>query len=182
MSIVTKKGDKGMTSLYWGGRIRKDHIRVETYGTLDELCTFLGLAKSLIKERETKKILESVQKDLFIIGSEIAAKPKYVGKLEYRIDSSYVKRLEESIKDLEERIKFEGCCFLLPGENFISATLDIARTITRRAERRIVTLKNKKIFKNPYILPYMNRLSDLLYLLARCYEKKHRKLELEHLK
>jgi len=176
MSITTKKGDKGLTQLCYGRKIRKDDIRVDACGTLDELCSFLGLAKSLIGNRGIKKLLESIQKALFVIGAEIATKPKFINKLKNRIDNNYVKRLEDNINGLERRLKLKERCFLLPGENFISGTLDVARTIARNAERKVVTLKNKKILKNPQIVIYLNRLSDLLYLLARACEKKHRRI------
>jgi len=178
MSITTKTGDKGMTSLFWGERLSKDHIRIDTCGTLDELCSFIGLAKSIIRNRATKEILETIQKDLFVIGAEIATQAKFINRLENRIDNSYVKRLEDNISDLERKLKLKECCFLLPGENFISAVFDVARTVARRAERMVVSLKNKNRLKNQYILVYLNRLSDLLYLLARSHEKTYNKLKL----
>jgi len=171
VSITTKKGDKGLTQLCWGKKIRKDNICVDACGTLDELCSFLGLAKSLIKNRNTKKLLEGIQKDLFVIGAEIATQAKFLNRLEDKIDNNYVKRLEDNIRYLERELKLKECCFLLPGENFISGTFDVARTICRRSERRIAALKN------PQILIYLNRLSDLLYLLARAHEKHHHKLK-----
>lgn len=177
MSITTKKGDKGLTQLCGVKKIRKDDIRVDVCGTLDELCSFLGLAKSLIKNRNTKRLLEGIQKDLFVIGAEIATQAKFLNRLEDRIGNNYVKRLEDNINSLERRLKLKECCFLLPGENVISGTFDVARTICRRAERGIAALKNKKILKNPQILIYLNRLSDLLYLLARACEKHHHKLK-----
>lgn len=178
MGITTKVGDKGMTSLYFGGMVKKDDLRVEVYGTLDELCSFLGMSKSLIKDRITKKLIESIQRDLFVIGGEIATKAQFLNRLENRIDGNYVRRLEKNIKKLEAKSLFEGCGFYLPGENFISSTFDVARTIARRAERMVATLKSKGLLKNPNILIYLNRLSDLLYLLARDQEKRHRKLRL----
>lgn len=177
MSVTTKTGDKGITSLYLGGRIWKDDPRVELYGTLDELCSFLGLSKSLIQERRTKRLIESIQRDLFVIGAEIATKGKFIAKLEDRIGVSYIRRIEKAIKDIESKNVFEECCFYLPGENLVSSTLDIARTVTRRAERLIVTLKRKGTLKSKHILIYTNRLSDLLYLLARSHEKNPKKLK-----
>ena len=176
MIITTKTGDKGLTQLACGRKVRKDDIRIYAYGTLDELCSFLGLAKGLIKNRATKRLLEAMQKDLFVIGAEIATKPKFINRLKNRLDNHYVKRLEVNINILEKRLRLKERCFLLPGENFVSAVLDVARTVCRRLERNIVTLKNRKILKNPQVLIYLNRLSDLLYLLARAYEKKHHKL------
>jgi len=178
MSIVTKTGDKGTTSLYFGGRIRKDDPRVEFYGTIDEACSFLGMSKNLIKDKKVKKLIEEIQRDLFVIGAEAATKYRFVKKLKKRISGSYVKRLEGIIKDLEGKNMFKECCFYIPGEDLLSSTLDVTRTVVRRAERKAVTLRNKKILRNQYILIYLNRLSDLLYLLSRAYEKKHRKLNL----
>ena len=125
MSIVTKKGDRGLTFLYWGGRVGKDNLRVEAYGTLDELCSFLGLAKSLIKERKVKELLESIQRDLFVISAEVATKVQFVRKLKKRIDKSYVARLEKNIQGLEKKLRRKGCCFVLPGENVSSSIFEI---------------------------------------------------------
>jgi len=178
MSITTKIGDKGRTSLYYGESVSKDDLRVEAYGTLDELCSFLGLSKSLIKERKNKKLIESIQRDLFVISAELATKPAFLGRLEKRIDKSYIDFLEQAISDWEKKMAFKGRCFYLPGENLISSVLDIARTVARRAERLVVTLKVKGKLSNNFILIYLNRLSDLLFLLARAYGKNHRKLKL----
>lgn len=175
MKISTKTGDNGSTSLLYGGRIRKDSLRVEACGTLDELCSFLGLCKSLLKNRQEKSLIEKLQTDLFVICSEIATKTSFLHKLKRRLGKKDINYLESIIEKLEKRCKLR-CCFLLAGENTLSATLDIARTIARRAERRTVTLKKKEMVKNISILAYLNRLSDLLYLLARSHEKKHQKM------
>lgn len=177
MAITTRKGDKGFTYLYWGGKVSKDNIRVEACGTLDELCSFLGLAKSLISEKRNKKLIESIQKDLFVIGAEIATKAPFLGKLEKRICNADVQRLDKVLSSLEKTRTFDECCFYLPG-NVISSSLDIARTVCRRAERRIVTMKQKGLLLNKSVAIYLNRLSDLLYLLVRSYEKKHVRLTL----
>ncbi len=173
MSITTKKGDKGMTSLFWGGQVSKDNIRVEAYGTLDELCSFLGFSRSLIKDRKTNNLIKAIQQELFIVGAEIACESKFIAKLERTIGKSHTDRLEKVIRELEEKATFKECCFYIPGENLIAGALDIARTVARRAERRVVALKVKKMLANPAIIVYLNRLSDLLYLLARSFEKKH---------
>lgn len=178
MSITTKKGDKGLTSLYLGGRVGKDNIRVEINGVLDELCSFLGLAKSLIRNRVDKRVIESIQQDLFVIGTEMVTTSKYIYKLKKRVDARYVGYLEQIIETLERKCKFEEKCFYLPGKSFIASTLDITRAIARRAERKVVTLKKMHLLENRNILIYLNRLSDLLYLLARKYENKPRKLKL----
>jgi cob(I)alamin adenosyltransferase len=176
MAITTKTGDKGFTGLYLGGRVPKDHPRVESCGALDELCSYLGLCKSLIKDKDKIKIIETIQRDLFIAGAEIAVKPVHITRLKNRIDNSFVKRLEKEIIVLEKKIKLKKYCFLLPGENLICATFDIARTIARKAERRIAALLHKGQIKNSNLIIYFNRLSDLLYLLARFYEKRQHKL------
>jgi len=172
MSIVTKGGDKGRTSLYNGRRVSKDHIRIEICGTLDELSSYLGVAKSLIKVRSIRKILELIQKDLFILNAEIATEAKSLKKLQKRIGAKSIAWLQERIIELEAKAKGKRGGFSLAGANKISSNLDLARTITRRAERRVVTLQRKKLLKNKHILIYLNRLSDLLYLLSRSYGKK----------
>lgn len=178
MGITTGRGDDGMTSLLHGERVMKNDPRVEAYGSVEELSSFLGAAKSLIKEKKIKKLLESMQRDLFIVGSEIATARASLGKLKQRISSTEVNRLEQVIMGLEKKKIFEECCFYLPGDNFVSSLFDIARTVARRTERNIITLKEKKKVKNKYIWIYLNRLSDLLYLLTRFYEKTHTKFQL----
>ncbi|MFH0826699.1 MAG: cob(I)yrinic acid a,c-diamide adenosyltransferase [Candidatus Omnitrophota bacterium] len=165
-SITTKTGDKGMTSLLGGRRVRKDHIIVRTCAQLDELCSFLGLAKSLLSEKACKKLLESIQKDLYVICSEVACQKNFARKLKRRIGRDHIKRLEDRICDLESRLKIKKC-FTLPGENSVSALLDVARTECRSAEISIVILKNREFLHNGFIPIYVNRLSDLLYLLSR---------------
>jgi len=167
MGIVTKKGDKGKTSLYQGKPVSKDHIRIEVCGTIDELSSYLGLAKSMIKNRKIGGIVESIQKDLFILCAEIVTEAKALGKLKKRIDSSFIDCLDKAILGLENKKGLGVRCFQLPGASPVSSVLDISRTIARRAERRIVTLVRKKLLSNKNILVYLNRLSDLLYLLAR---------------
>lgn len=161
-----------MTSLLGGRRVRKDHIIVRTCGQLDELCSFLGLAKSLMSEKGGKKLLESIQKDLYVICSEVACQKDFARKLKKRIGRSHIKRLEDKIYDLESRLKVKKC-FSLPGENSASALLDVARAKCRSAEINIVTLKNKKFLHNSFIPIYLNRLSDLLYLLSRARGSAH---------
>ncbi len=167
MSIVTKKGDKGKTSLYQGKMVSKDHIRIEACGSLDELSSHLGLVKSIANRKNIVNLIESIQKDLFILSTEVVTEIKILGKLKKRIDSSFISRLDKSILEIEEKkgLKIKG--FRLPGSSPISSILDISRTIARRVERRITTLSRKKLLNNKHILVYLNRLSDLLYLLAR---------------
>lgn len=172
MSIVTKTGDGGITSLYCGKRVAKDSIRIETCGAIDEVSSFLGLAKNTARNRKTKNIADSIQKDLIIVGAEIAATPHAVKRLKKRINKDCLCALEEQIYDLENRRAISLKSFCIPGENMASSTLDIARAITRRAERRCVTMMKKGIINNKNITAYLNRLSDLLFLLARLNEKR----------
>lgn len=176
MSIATKRGDKGKTDLYLGRRISKDHPRVEAFGCLDEFCAHLGLARSMLKDKETSRIIERIQRELFIIGAEVAVTPSQIRKLKRRIDKSYVERLDQELARFERDAHFEACCFYLPGESTLACSFDIARTVARRAERRMVTLTNKGMIRNPHILAYLNRLSDLLFVLSRYYEPESRKL------
>ena len=172
MSIVTKRGDSGKTSLCCGTRVMKDDIRVETCGSLDEVSSFLGMAKCLIRKKDLKDIVESIQKDLFLIGSEVATSPKAIKKIKKRICDKEVRYLENRIGMFESGVKLKFKCFSVPGGNEISSTLDIARALTRRTERRSVTLFKKNMIVNKDIIVYLNRLSDLLYLLARAHDKK----------
>ncbi|MDP8234173.1 MAG: cob(I)yrinic acid a,c-diamide adenosyltransferase [Candidatus Saelkia tenebricola] len=170
-SIVTKRGDGGMTSLYKGGRLSKDDIQVEAYGVLDELCAYLGLGKSCIKSKKTKAIITSIQKDLGFICTELATKSNFLHKLNRRIGDKDIVRIDELIAGIESKKGSQQSCFFIFGENFTASVLDVARTVARRLERRLVMLTRKKIIKNKYMLIYFNRLSDLLFLLARKYEK-----------
>ncbi len=177
MGITTKTGDKGRTSLCQGKRVSKDDLRIEACGVLDELCSYLGLVKCLLKSKKEKTIIESIQKNLFVAGAEIALNSKSLSKLKERITKIDVESLDKIIGDLEKNKKFKNHCFCMPGGNTIFSFLDIARTIIRRAERRVTTLVRKKNIKNEYILIYLNRVSDLLFLLARLQEKNPHKLK-----
>ena len=170
-SIVTKMGDKGNTSLLLGGKVAKDSPRIELAGALDELCSFLGVSRSLLKHPKTKTNLKKIQKDLFVIGAEVSTKPHFLKRLKHRMDQDHVDWIEKWIQQLENKNCFKRSSFCLPGENFIASTLDVSRTIARRAERQAVYLSKRKQLRNRFILIYLNRLSDLLYLLARYCER-----------
>lgn len=165
MSITTKKGDQGETGLWSGQRIPKDDLRVECYGTLDELNSFLGEAKHYVKSAEVLKIIEQVQKDLFRVAGELATKD-----IQF-IDPVTNKENEEItgiINDFESKVELTG--FVLPGSTIQSAKLDICRTIARKAERRIISLSKSESIPSTLLI-YVNRLSDLLYMMARYEEK-----------
>lgn len=176
MPITTKTGDKGKTDLYFGKRVNKNDLRVEVYRTLDELSSFLAFSKSLIKNKNVKTVLGSIQHDLYTISAEIATESRCLNRLEERIGNKRINWLEGLIKEYEKNLKLNECCFYMAGGNPISASLDIARTVCRRTERLAVDFKIKGLLKNKYILIYLNRLSDLLYLMERRYEKKYVKM------
>ncbi len=177
MSIVTKRGDRGKTSLLFCGSVSKDDLRIEAIGVIDELCCFIGMSKSLLKKRSTRKLLENIQTDLFCIGAELATTGNFTKKLKRRITDGDVGFLEQTIKKIEDASCTSRCCFCIPGENFFSSCFDVSRAVARRAERLAVALFKKKRLNNRHILVYLNRLSDLLYLLARDSEKKKKLLK-----
>lgn len=164
MSISTKKGDKGETSLWSGERVSKDNIRVESYGTIDELNSNLGEAKHYVKSNKIKNIIIDIQNDLFKVAGTLASKEKtYVSP----IITKDVDKLNEIVKELEEKMKLKG--FVIPGSTLSSSKIDVCRTISRRAERRIISLSNNEKI-DIELRKYVNRLSDVLFLLAR-YEE-----------
>lgn len=165
MKIYTKTGDKGKTSLYDGTRIDKDDIRVESYGTLDELNSYIGLCTNYANN-EDKEILRSIQVKLFAVSAELATKEE--GKYKTPITDDDVASLEKIIDSYIEKIdKMDA--FIVPGTSLISANLHIARTICRKAERRIFSLSKIETV-NPFLLKYINRLSDVIYAIARYNE------------
>jgi cob(I)alamin adenosyltransferase len=170
MGIVTKKGDDGTTSLLWGGRVRKDDIRISLCGDLDELSSYLGMSKFLTKDKFAKRTLESVQRDISILCAEVATKIPFTGRLKERLGPSHIKMLEDAIERIEPKRRSRLRCFVVPGRSFISSTMDITRAVARRAERSAVALYRKGFFKNKHAVVYLNRLSDLLYLLSREHE------------
>lgn len=168
MKVYTRSGDKGMTSLVDGKRIEKDSIKVEAYGTIDELNSYIGLSINYLKDNSDKDILMKVQTKLFEIGAELAS-------TNYTRYKKAVK--EEEVTALEEMIDYYTAKmekineFIVPGTSICSANLHIARTICRRAERRIISLSREEAV-NPVLIKYVNRLSDFLYVLARYSEDK----------
>lgn len=170
MSVVTKAGDRGITSLYCGTKVSKDDVRIEACGSLDEVSSFLGMAKSMSDNAKTKRVVALIQKQLPMLCTEIVTAPG-AKKLKRTICNRCVSGLEDIIDDLEKNCGIRTKCFSTPGANEVSGALDVARAITRRAERRCVTMLNKRLIENDCIIVYLNRLSDLLYLLARFNEK-----------
>ncbi len=170
MPISTKKGDRGFTGLLSGKRVPKYHIRPEAYGTLDELNSFVGMGRAVSKDEKVKAILLTFQNHFFIIGAELALAGQDRGLLKNRISQPEVDWVNQLSADFEALLKPEPG-FILYGETFVSSVLDVARAVSRRAERRVAKMKSMGMIQNPKILEYLNRLSDVLYLLAR-YEDK----------
>ena len=167
MKIYTKTGDKGQTSLYDGTRVDKDSIRVESYGTIDELNSYIGLCMHYINEDE-KKVLFNIQRDLFYIGSELAT--KNTEKLNKVVTDNDIKNLENIIdKYMGEAKGIDS--FIIPGTSLASAHLHIARTITRRAERNLWRVLDAGESVHESNLKYLNRLSDLCFILCRVEEE-----------
>lgn len=163
MKIYTKTGDSGETGLFGGGRVSKDHPRVRAYGEVDELNAALGFAATLEPVAFESSLLQAIQRDLFTMGAELATPDR--GKLREVLDAAHVGALEKVI-DRHEAHLTPLKNFILPGGAPKAAALHVARTVCRRAERAVVSLKHEQPI-NESIIHYLNRLSDLLFVLAR---------------
>lgn len=168
LKIYTKTGDTGQTALFGGGRVEKDHPRVEAYGDVDELNACLGMARSVELMPRIDEVLVPIQRDLFSIGALLATpdRDKMREQLQKaRIDEARIAELERAIDDCERELD-PLKSFILPGGTPKSAALHVARTVCRRAERRVVAL-NREVQLPELAVIYLNRLSDLLFMLAR---------------
>jgi cob(I)alamin adenosyltransferase len=165
----SKKGDRGLTSLRGGQKISKSGPRPEAYGTIDEANSALGIARASAIRPTTEEIILSIQKDLLLLGAELATAPEDFKKYPHQITTDHVDRLERWIEELQKEVVIRNE-FIFPGETMASAALDLSRTIVRRAERKAVRLLQEKIITNVEVLRFLNRLSDLLFTLAR-YEE-----------
>jgi len=172
MKTFNKKGDEGETSLLFGIRVTKSDLRCEAYGTIDEAVSVLGLARRSC-HTEVRDIILSLQRDLFVVGAELATPAEHYSKMVMKssvVTSEMVQRVESLIDEFEARVKMPEA-FVIPGEASTgSAALDVARTIIRRAERRAVDLKENGMSVNVEIIRYLNRLADLIFTLARHQE------------
>jgi len=176
MKIYTKTGDDGTTGLFGGERVRKDNARIEAYGTIDELNSFIGLAITEVKSKEVKKILRKIQNELFTLGSDLSTPdiPKNKKLNIPRVPAHFITDAEKAIDFFENKLE-PLKNFILPGGTKGAALLHVCRSISRRAERRIVTLKSQvKIGEN--IAIFTNRISDLFFVLAR-YENSFNKVK-----
>jgi cob(I)alamin adenosyltransferase len=167
--IYTKKGDDGTTGLLYGGRVSKADPATEAYGSVDEAVAALGMVRALAGDPYVNELILRLQRELFVVGADLATNPDDRKKLKPGVSlatKDMVARLEESIDDMVEVHPLPQE-FIVPGANPVSAALDVARTAVRRAERRTVELRDGGGEVNPEALRYLNRLSDLLFVLAR---------------
>lgn len=165
MKIYTRTGDDGTTMLFSGGRVRKDHLRVEAYGTVDELNSQLGVVRAMQPHEKVTAWLIDVQNQLFRLGADLATPMDAKADWVVRLDESPIKALEEAIDAMSADLP-ELTNFILPGGTPAAAHLHVARTVCRRAERQVVRLAEAEAI-NPVAQTYLNRLSDWLFVLAR---------------
>lgn len=165
MKIYTKTGDKGESSLFGGRRVRKDHLRLESYGTIDELNASIGVIRASSPGEEIDKILADLQDELFILGADLATPEAESQRSVPRISAKDAADLEAVIDTLEPKLK-PLQKFIHPGGSPVAAHVHVARTICRRAERCVVRLSGQEAVSEACIV-YLNRLSDLLFMLAR---------------
>lgn len=163
--IYTKTGDDGTTGLFGGCRVNKHHPTVETYGTVDELNSVLGMIQSLKPHSSIQTKLQRIQNELFEVGADLSLPWKEKSELVKRIDGPYIQRLEQEIDDMVREIP-PLTQFILPGGTQVSASLHMARTVCRRGERACLHA-HETVGVNPEIIRYLNRLSDWLFCLAR---------------
>ena len=168
MSIATKRGDGGQTGLAGGIRVSKTHPRVECYGTIDELISQMGFARSICQDAEVSEKVKAIQRELYKVGSAIATPPESK-KTPPEITPAMVDALEAEVHKIEAEPGVLAD-WSLPGGSPDSAALDVARTVCRRAERLASSLMEAGVIQNPSILAYLNRLSDLLWLFGRLIE------------
>jgi len=175
MSIATKTGDNGTTALMYNRRVPKNHPRVEAYGTVDELNTALGLARATAEHDFVRANLLVIQKDLIVLMGELCVQPedlpRYTADGYFLVTPEMTAKLDALVKEIEaQNISFKG--WATPGNTMNAAALDVARTVCRRAERRVCDIKSAGELRNAEIILYLNRLSDLLWLFARWVETK----------
>jgi cob(I)alamin adenosyltransferase len=184
-AVATRRGDDGTTGLLYGGpRIAKDDLRTEAYGTIDEAVAALGLARAQLGLRDRLGMLAAgfgdlpelilrLQRELFVAAAELATEPGAWDRQHEgisRVSAGMVDGLDTILREAEAHITMPTE-FVVPGETPTSAALELARTIVRRAERRAVTLGGEGLIPGPHLLPYLNRLADLLWVLARAAEQ-----------
>ena len=167
MSIYTRTGDRGKTSLYGGKRVSKSYLQIDAYGSVDELTSYLGLVQAKVKSQKSKVYLIEIQKDLYKIMAHLAG-----AKVDLRFLDSRVKKFEKKIDEIEKKLP-KLSRFILPGGTELSAWFHVLRVVCRRTERNVVRFFEQSTISNQQltILKYLNRLSDLFFILARWQNK-----------
>jgi cob(I)alamin adenosyltransferase len=165
MKIYTTTGDQGETSLFGGRRVPKDALRIEAYGTVDELNSALGVTRAGKPVKEIDQILASLQNDLFVLGADLATPTEKQNGIVERIQQEHIMHIEQVIDSIEPRLTHLSS-FIIPGGSRVAAQLHLARTICRRAERFVVKLAREEHIE-PHCIVFLNRVSDLLFVLAR---------------
>ncbi|WP_454944441.1 cob(I)yrinic acid a,c-diamide adenosyltransferase [Fusobacterium hwasookii] len=168
--VYTKRGDKGETDLLGGSAARKDSLKVESYGCVDEASSFIGVARYYCKNKVIKERLKEIQNKLLVLGGFLASDAKGKEIMKDQIKEEDIKLLEEYIDEYNQKLP-PLTHFILPGDDEVAAHFHVARTVVRRAERRIVSLASQEPDLNPLIQKYVNRLSDLMFVLARYSEE-----------
>lgn len=169
--VTTGTGDTGYTGLIGAQRVPKYDPRPDTFGTVDEATSALGMARALIQDPKIKKIIYDMQNDLYLLMAELASPPENYEKLGFRMTIEHVQHLEQVEESLKQEVEIPNK-FIVPGDTLDGAALDLARTIIRRAERMAVKLLHDGVIANGEVVRYLNRLSDLVFIIARYIEVK----------
>src|SRR5438874_1212820 len=169
--VTTGTGDTGYTGLLGEQRVPKYDPRPDTFGTVDEATSALGLARALSKDQRVKDIIYRIQQELYLLMGELATPPENYEKMGLRMTIEHVQRLEQVEESLKQEVEIPNK-FIIPGDSLDGAALDLARTIIRRAERMAVKLLHDGVIQNGEVVRYLNRLSDLIFILARYIEVK----------
>jgi cob(I)alamin adenosyltransferase len=182
--VATGRGDDGTTGLLYGGRVPKDDARTEAYGTIDEAVACLGIVRAELGELARNRSLPPLiahlpavvlrlQRELFVAGAELATNPDAWDRLrdgDTRVDEAMLVGLEQLLADAESAVTMPRE-FVVPGDSRLSAALEVSRTVVRRAERRVIALDRERLVPGAWIMPYLNRLADLLWVLGRLAEQ-----------
>ena len=169
--VTTGTGDTGYTGLLGEQRVPKYDPRPDTFGTVDEATSALGLARAASTDPKVKDIIYQVQQELYLLMGELATSPENYEKMGLRMTIEHVQRLEQVEESLKQEVEIPNK-FIIPGDSLDGAALDLARTIIRRAERMAVKLLHDGVIQNGEVVRYLNRLSDLIFILARYIEVK----------
>ncbi len=169
--VTTGTGDTGYTGLLGEQRVAKYDPRPDTLGTVDEATSALGLARAVTQDQKVKEIIYHIQQELYLLMGELATPAENYEKIGLRMTSEHVQRLEQVEEELKREVEIPNK-FIIPGDTHDGAALDLARTIIRRAERLAVKLLHDGIIENKEVVRYLNRLSDLVFILARYVEVK----------